>query len=140
MLEPETGPTVMLSLFRYAQVRCLYETGADLGTPRRLRRSCVGPAEAAAGSGLVTLGTGDGRKLKTMDPTRDRPQSHCPGERRRSAKIAPDSALVGDLGIDSPTALQMLMKLEDRLEIESTTSWSPSSTPSPTSCDDRPPS
>jgi acyl carrier protein len=32
--------------------------------------------------------------------------------------IAPDSELVGDLGIDSPKALAMLVELEDRLEIE----------------------
>ena len=33
-------------------------------------------------------------------------------------KITPESALVGDLGIDSPKALQMLVELEDRLGME----------------------
>lgn len=34
------------------------------------------------------------------------------------AKIGPQSALVGDLGIDSPKALAMLVELEDRLGVE----------------------
>jgi acyl carrier protein len=33
-------------------------------------------------------------------------------------EIAPDSELVGDLGIDSPKALAMLVELEDRLDVE----------------------
>ena len=34
------------------------------------------------------------------------------------ARISPRSELVGDLGIDSPKALAMLVELEDRLETE----------------------
>jgi acyl carrier protein len=34
------------------------------------------------------------------------------------SEIAPDSELVGDLGIDSPKALAMLVELEDRLDVE----------------------
>ena len=33
-------------------------------------------------------------------------------------ELAPGMSLVGDLGIDSPKALELLMELEDRLEIE----------------------
>jgi acyl carrier protein len=33
-------------------------------------------------------------------------------------EIGPQTELVGDLGIDSPKALAMLVELEDRLEIE----------------------
>ena len=33
-------------------------------------------------------------------------------------EITPDSELVGDLGVDSPKALAMLVELEDRLEME----------------------
>ncbi len=33
-------------------------------------------------------------------------------------RITPQSELVGDLGIDSPKALAMLVELEDRLEME----------------------
>ena len=33
-------------------------------------------------------------------------------------KIAPESELVGDLGIDSPKALAMLVEIEDRLDTE----------------------
>ena len=34
------------------------------------------------------------------------------------AEIKPEMDLVADLGIDSPKALQLLVELEDRLEIE----------------------
>ncbi|MCB1034340.1 MAG: acyl carrier protein [Acidobacteria bacterium] len=34
------------------------------------------------------------------------------------AEIRPEMDLVADLGIDSPKALQLLVELEDRLEIE----------------------
>lgn len=34
------------------------------------------------------------------------------------SKLAPETELVADLGIDSPRALHLLVKLEDRLEIE----------------------
>lgn len=33
-------------------------------------------------------------------------------------RISPESELVGDLAIDSPRALAMLVELEDRLEME----------------------
>ena len=33
-------------------------------------------------------------------------------------KIGPESELVGDLGIDSPKALAMLVEIEDRLDTE----------------------
>ena len=33
-------------------------------------------------------------------------------------RVTPESALVGDLGIDSPKALAMLVELEDRLDVE----------------------
>jgi len=33
-------------------------------------------------------------------------------------EIAPEKELVGDLGIDSPKALAMLVELEDRLAVE----------------------
>ena len=33
-------------------------------------------------------------------------------------EITPQSALVGDLGIDSPKALAMLVEIEDRLDLE----------------------
>ena len=33
-------------------------------------------------------------------------------------EVAPQSELVGDLGIDSPKALAMLVEIEDRLEVE----------------------
>ena len=33
-------------------------------------------------------------------------------------ELRPESELVGDLGIDSPKALAMLVELEDRLELE----------------------
>ncbi len=33
-------------------------------------------------------------------------------------EITPESELVGDLGIDSPKALAMLVEIEDRLELE----------------------
>ena len=33
-------------------------------------------------------------------------------------KIGPESELVGDLGIDSPKALAMLVEIEDRLDME----------------------
>lgn len=35
-----------------------------------------------------------------------------------ATKLTPDMELVGDLGIDSPHALQLLVDLEDALEIE----------------------
>jgi len=34
------------------------------------------------------------------------------------AEISPDHALVGDLGIDSPKALQLLVEIEETLGIE----------------------
>lgn len=34
------------------------------------------------------------------------------------AELKPETELVADLGIDSPRALQLLVELEDRLEIE----------------------
>lgn len=37
---------------------------------------------------------------------------------REKAEIQPEMDLVADLGIDSPKALQLLVELEDRLEIE----------------------
>jgi acyl carrier protein len=35
-----------------------------------------------------------------------------------AASISPESELVAHLGIDSPRALQLMVELEDRLEIE----------------------
>ncbi len=37
---------------------------------------------------------------------------------RDAGQITPDMDLVGDLGIDSPKALQLLLELEERLEVE----------------------
>ena len=55
---PETGPMVMMSLFSYAQVRCLYDTGSVWEPHVASGGPALGPPKTAAGSGLVTLGTG----------------------------------------------------------------------------------
>lgn len=55
--KPDTGPAVMLSLFRYAQVRCLYDSGG-FWEPRVAEQpalSAVGVG--AANGGLVTIGS-----------------------------------------------------------------------------------
>ncbi|MCP4204765.1 MAG: radical SAM protein [bacterium] len=55
--KPDTGPAVMLSLFRYAQVRCLYESGGFWEPRVTEQPSMTAVAGDTAGSGLVTLGS-----------------------------------------------------------------------------------
>ncbi len=55
--KPETGPLVMMSLFRYAQIRCLYESGS-FWEPHIAEQSPFAAAARGGGSssGLVTIG------------------------------------------------------------------------------------
>ncbi len=53
---PETGPLVMMSLFRYAQVRCLYDSG-QFWEPRVAEHSpFVGETAGQGDPGLVSIG------------------------------------------------------------------------------------
>ena len=55
--KPDTGPAVMLSLFRYAQVRCLYDSGG-FWEPRVTEQPAMSAvASGAASRGLVTIGS-----------------------------------------------------------------------------------
>jgi hypothetical protein len=55
--KPDTGPAVMLSLFRYAQVRCLYDSGG-FWEPRVTEQAAMSAVTSAgASSGLVSIGS-----------------------------------------------------------------------------------
>ena len=54
--KPESETMVMEALFRYAQVRCLYETGHIWEPHVAAGGPSLGPPRPAAGSGLVTIG------------------------------------------------------------------------------------
>ena len=54
--KPEAGPMTMMSLFSYAQVRCLYDSGRVWEPHVTARPPLTVPAAAAAHEGLVTLG------------------------------------------------------------------------------------
>jgi hypothetical protein len=55
---PESEPMVMEALFRYAQVRCLYETGHIWEPHVAAGGPSLGPPRPSAAGGLVTIGSG----------------------------------------------------------------------------------
>jgi radical SAM superfamily enzyme YgiQ (UPF0313 family) len=55
--KPESEPLVMEALLRYAQVRCLYETGQIWEPHVASAGPSLGPLQPSSGSGLVTIGS-----------------------------------------------------------------------------------